>query len=98
MYNFNIPNNGWTCSKCGRSYAPHVSECVYCNSKIIKYLNSTTTAKPEWIYKENTSTGRVIDDWWNRPTTICWEDMIRRTGLLEDEQNDRFCGLLWIYK
>lgn len=87
MYNsdyFNIPNNGWTCSKCGRSYAPYVQECIYCNNRIIKYLNSTSV-KPEWIYKENTSTGRVIDEWWNHPTSIAWEDMIRKTGLLEDD-------------
>lgn len=91
MYNsdyFNIPNNGWTCSKCGRSYAPHVAECVYCNSKIIKYLNSTTAAKSEWIYKDNTRTDSIYDnEWWKTATNISpvWEDMVRRTGLLEDE-------------
>ena len=90
MYNpnyFNIPNNGWTCSKCGRSYAPHITECVYCNSKIIKYLDSTTTtAKPEWIYNEDTRTGSINNiEWWNAPSSISWEDMVRKTGLLEDE-------------
>ena len=75
MYNpnhFNVPNNGWVCSKCGRSYAPYVQECVYCNSPIIKYLDSTT-AKPEWIYKEDTQTGSIYDnEWWKHATNFSY--------------------------
>lgn len=87
MYNpdyYGIQNMGWTCPKCGRSYAPSVSQCLYCNDSRVIYATKTT-AKPEWIYKENTPTGTVIDDWWNRPTSISWEDTIRRSGLLEDD-------------
>jgi hypothetical protein len=24
-------NKGWSCSKCDRSFAPHINECAYCN-------------------------------------------------------------------
>lgn len=78
MYNpnyFDIQNNGWTCSKCGRSYAPYVQECVYCNSRIIKYLNSTK-ATPEWIYKEDTKTGSYPSYAKYESTTI--GDILRR--------------------
>ena len=85
MYNsdyFNISNNGWTCPKCGRSYAPYVTECIYCNSKIIKYLDSTTTTKPEWMHTDS-----IYDnEWWKTATNMpAWEDMLRKTGLLEDD-------------
>lgn len=85
MYNpdyINLGPTGWTCPKCGRVYAPSQPTCLYCNDRRVIYATKTT---PEWIYKENTSTGTVIDDWWNRPTSISWEDMVRRTGLLEDD-------------
>jgi predicted ATP-dependent serine protease len=28
-------NNGWICPKCGKVYAPWVSQCGYCNDKIV---------------------------------------------------------------
>ncbi len=85
MYNPDYINwgpTGWTCPKCGRVYAPSQPTCLYCNDKRVIYATKTI---PEWIYRENTGTGTVIDDWWNHPTSISWEDMVRRTGLLEDE-------------
>lgn len=85
MYNpdyTNLGPTGWTCPKCGRVYAPSQPTCLYCNDRRVIYATRTT---PEWIYKENTSTGTVIDDWWNHPSSISWEDMIRRAGLLEDD-------------
>ena len=85
MYNpdyINFGPTGWTCPKCGRVYAPSQPTCLYCNDRRVIYATKTT---PEWIYKENTSTGTVINDWWNHPTSISWEDMVRRTGLLEDD-------------
>lgn len=86
MYNpdYGFVQQGWECPKCHRIYSPNQSFCLYCSDKRVTYATGTSII-PEWIYKENTSTGRVIDDWWNRPTSIPWEDMIRRTGLLEDE-------------
>ena len=76
MYNPDYPNFGpvgWTCPKCGRVYAPSQPYCLYCNDRRVTYATQTTI-KPEWIYKEDTSTGKVIDEWWNRPTSICDDD------------------------
>lgn len=84
MYNpdyYGIQNLGWTCPKCGRSYAPTVSQCLYCNDSRVVFATRT---KPEWIYNEDTRTGSIYDnEWWK--TTTNWEDMIRKTGLLEDD-------------
>lgn len=53
---------GWTCPKCGRVYGPNQPMCLYCNDRRITYVTKTT-AKPEWIYKEDTRTGVVEDEW-----------------------------------
>lgn len=37
MYNpdyINWGQQGWVCSKCGKSFAPHISECPYCNAEV----------------------------------------------------------------
>ena len=72
MYNpdyYGIQNLGWTCPKCGRSYAPSVAQCLYCNDSRVIYATQTS------------------DDWWKTTTNISstWEDMMRRSGLLDDE-------------
>lgn len=85
MYNpdYGFIQQGWECPKCHRIYSPTQSFCLYCNDRRVTY---TTTAKPEWIYKEDTHTGSINNiEWWNAPSSIPWEDMVRRTGLLEDE-------------
>jgi len=79
----NWGRQGWTCPKCGRVYSPDTPQCWYCNGGV-KTMPSTT-ATPEWVYREDTSTGKVINDWWNHPSSISWENMMRRTGLLEDD-------------
>ena len=76
---------GWLCPRCKIILNPSTNFCPYCGMKEKTFTTTSTSAKPEWIYKENTSTGRVIDDWWNHPTSISWEDMIRGSGLLEDD-------------
>lgn len=63
MYNLDWnTNRGWICGSCGRSFAPHISECPYCNAERNtfastdvkvddsewwkKYLKQTTTDCP----------------------------------------------------
>lgn len=72
MYNPNYVEFGpvgWTCPKCGRVYSPFQNFCLYCNDKRVYYATQTT-AKPEWIYKEDTFTCP--------PNNISWEDELRR--------------------
>lgn len=58
---------GWTCPKCGRTYSPSTSMCLYCHDPRVVW--ATTTAKPEWIYKEDTTTGSVLP-------TMSWQDAV----------------------
>ena len=49
MYNFNWgANQGWICGSCGRSFAPHVCECPYCNKKRKTFATTTTFDDAEW--------------------------------------------------
>ena len=48
-------NNGWTCPKCGRVYAPFIPECQHCNREnksisdtIIWNGNKTGIINAEW--------------------------------------------------
>ena len=50
------------------------------------FATASTSAKPEWIYNDDTHTDSIYDnEWWKYPSSISWEDMVRKTGLLEDE-------------
>ena len=87
MYNpnYDFVQQGWECPKCHRIYSPNQSYCLYCNDSRVTY---STKVKPEWIYKEDTQTDSIYDnEWWKTTTNISptWEDIIRRTGLLEDD-------------
>lgn len=57
MYNpdYGFIQQGWECPRCHRVYSPSQSFCLYCNNKRITYRS--TTATPEWIYREDTTTG-----------------------------------------
>ena len=69
MYNNYLINSGWVCPKCGRVYSPSQSYCMYCNDHRIRY--STTTATPEWIYKEDPNKGTATpNNWWKDYVTL----------------------------
>lgn len=75
---------GWICPKCKTILNPSTNFCPFCNDKRVVYA---TKATPEWIYKEDTRTDSIYDnEWWKTATNMpAWEDMVRRTGLLEDD-------------
>lgn len=86
MYNpdYGFIQQGWECPKCHRIYSPNQSFCLYCSDRRVTYASNTPMA--EWIYKDHTRTDNIYDnEWWKYPSSIMWEDMVRRTGLLEDE-------------
>ena len=61
----NWGRQGWSCPKCGRVYSPDTPQCWYCNGGT-KTIPSTTTATPEWIYKDDPSKGTAApDNWWS---------------------------------
>lgn len=81
---------GWFCPRCKIILNPSTNFCPYCGMKEKPFITNTTNTgiKPEWIYNEDTCTGSIYDNDW-RETTInispTWEDIMRRSGLLDDE-------------
>lgn len=58
---------GWVCGSCGRSFAPHVSECPYCNNREVKRTTTTTwpsTDDSQWWeeYLKRSSTAKTTKD------------------------------------
>lgn len=65
-YQWGAPKS-WICSSCGRSFAPHVSECPYCNNREVKRTTTTTgtsTDDSQWWaeYLKQSQTGKPADD------------------------------------
>lgn len=60
-------NQGWTCPKCSKVYAPTVSECHTCNAGVAKPIlptyppTSPTIPDPIWPSKER---------WWEAPWIV----------------------------
>jgi hypothetical protein len=61
--NWDTPT-GWRCPMCGRSFAPHVSECPYCNNKEVIYRSGTSVNDNEWWkkYLKQSQTGTPVKD------------------------------------
>ena len=58
---------GWICPRCKIILNPSMNFCPYCGMK--EQTFATTTAKPEWIYREDTTTGSVLP-------TMSWQDAV----------------------
>lgn len=82
MYNPDYINwgaqHGWICSNCGRSFAPHVSECPYCNAERKTFVSTSTNPtvipfddKGWWDDYQRRTTGDVkaLEQTWKQFTT-----------------------------
>jgi hypothetical protein len=95
MYNpdyINWGQQGWVCSKCGKSFAPHVSECPYCNAERRTFATTST----------DKTTVIPFDDrgWWedyNKRSTGDVESIVNSwktfsTCGLTEENLEKLCG------
>lgn len=55
-------NYGWECPKCGKVYAPFISECRFCNVEK-SYISSTSTF---YYGKYNNCTNTELTNYTNR--------------------------------
>lgn len=68
MYNpdyFGIMNNGWVCPQCHKTFAPHVSECPYCNAERKTFATTGTNINDNtwWEeYLEKSQSGNPVND------------------------------------
>jgi hypothetical protein len=67
MYNPNYINwgpQGWRCPSCGKVFAPHISECPYCNNQGVVYRSGTSIDDSEWWeeYLKQSQTGKLAND------------------------------------
>ena len=62
-YQWGAPKS-WICSSCGRRFAPHVSECPYCNNKEVVYRSGTSINDSKWWeeYLKQSQTGQPVND------------------------------------
>ena len=68
--------HGWICSKCGRSFAPYISECQYCNSGRRTFATSSSTGMDiSWIedYLKKQNTGYSNNSKTETRVSICKE-------------------------
>lgn len=88
---------GWVCSSCGRSFAPHVSECPYCNNREVIYHTGTSINDGKWWeeYLKQSQTGKPVNDNPSTTTaTVTSNSNIKVTawnGTTTCEQNCEIC-------
>jgi len=49
-------NQGWTCPKCGRVFAPHIVECLYCNGVSVSSVWMTSSSSGSDTYSRTQNT------------------------------------------
>ena len=79
---------GWICPKCGRVMSPTQSYCLFCSQQGTTRYTGTTSAKPEWIYKEDTTTGVITDDWWHFYQSCIQADSALNTAITHNNKED----------
>jgi hypothetical protein len=75
-YQWGAPKS-WICSSCGRSFAPHVSECSYCNADRSTTIQTDKTTvipfddKGWWDDYQKRATGdaKALEQTWKQFTT-----------------------------
>lgn len=72
---------GWECPRCHRVYSPSQPFCLYCNDKRVTYRS--TTAVPEWIYREDTTTSSTPS--YAKYGSITTDDDVIRRSYYDDE-------------
>jgi len=90
-------NRGWVCPQCNRSFAPHISECPYCNAERKTFASTTTDPQTIKIipnddagwwdnFVKNTSADSAAQI--SNGGTISWTSSVPEIHL-EDEQSWR---------
>ena len=75
-WNYHWGQQGWICPQCHKTFAPHVSECPYCNAKGKTFATTKTNITPfddaGWWdnYVKNTSADSAVQI--SKDGTISW--------------------------
>ena len=85
-YNYFI-KEGWRCPQCHKIYSPFIGFCPNCNGGT--KTTSSTTAMPEWIYKEDTSKGTAApNNWWDTYINTTLADALSNLNIYYGGKNE----------